>query len=132
VKYAVRDTTPTALVLVWNASHSLCAILELDLLLFTSALLLEVRTPDHFQELINTFEIAHGHLLVANLNGLVSIYAYPGTGQKLGYIQHQNSVGEIIECHNQLKNTSLHMKAIMILERRTEKSEGSLAVYLLR
>ena len=69
---------------------------------------------------------------MASLSGLVSIYGYPRTGPKLGCIYHHNQVGEIIACEETLKNTNLHMKTIMVLERKGEKHEGSLAVYLLK
>ena len=74
----------------------------------------------------------HGYLFVANLNGLVSIYDYPNTGSKVGGIFHQNQVSDIVASEDELKNTSLKMKTVFILEKKTEQKEGSLGIYLIK
>ena len=74
----------------------------------------------------------YGYLFVANLNGLVSIYEYPNTDSKVGSIFHQNQVSDIVACEDELKNTSLKMKTVFILEKKTEQKEGSLGIYLIK
>ena len=46
VKYAVRGSTPTALILTWNNLKTHSAILEINLLEFSSQVLVEVRTTE--------------------------------------------------------------------------------------
>lgn len=70
--------------------------------------------------------------MVANLNGFVSIYEYPDASNKLGGIFHQNQISDIVPSEQELKNTSMKMKIVLILEKRTEQKEGSLGIYLLK
>ena len=74
----------------------------------------------------------HGYLFVANLSGLVSIYEYPNTVSKVGGIFHQNQVSDIVASEDELKNMSLKMKTVFILEKKTEQKEGSLGIYLIK
>ena len=46
VKYAVRGSTPTALILTWNNLKTHSAILEINLLEFSSQVLVEARTTE--------------------------------------------------------------------------------------
>ncbi len=124
---------PSALVLTWNPTRTLSAVLEVELGKFTIKPLVEVQTsPEQPKAMLNLFELVHGYLMVANLYGFVSIYNYPDTTAKVGGIYHQNPISDIVPSEQELKNTSLHMKIVFILEKKTEQKEGSLAVYLLK
>ena len=68
---------------------------------------------------------------MVNLNGLFSIYE-PNTGSKLGGIFHQNQVSDIVAFEDELKNTSLKIKTVFILEKKTKQKEGSLGIYLIK
>lgn len=59
--------------------------------------LVEVQTTqDQPKNMLSLFELVHGYLMVANLNGLLSIYNYPETGPKVGVINHQNALSDIV------------------------------------
>lgn len=78
-------------------------------------------TSDQPKNIIHLFEFVHGYLMVASLTGFVSIYAYPDTSTKIGGIHHQNSVSDIIESGDFLKSTNIHVKTMLILEKKTEQ-----------
>lgn len=121
------------LVLTWNHNKTISAIIEIDLKTFALRNLLEVRTTeDQPKAMINLFEMVHGYLMVATLNGFVSIHNYPDTTAKIGGIIHQNQISDIIASEDELKNTSLKIKTMFILEKKTEQREGSLGIYLLK
>jgi hypothetical protein len=82
--------------------------------------------------MINTFEMVHGYLVIANLYGFVSIYNYPDTTNKIGGIYHQNQVSDIIATESEIKNTNIKMKMMFVLEKRTDQKEGSLGIYVLK
>jgi len=48
--------------------------------------------------MISLCEIVYGYLMVANLQGVVSIYSYPDTTNKIGAILHQNQITDIVCC----------------------------------
>ena len=49
-------------------------------------------TTDQPKNTIHLFEFVHGYLMVATLNGFISIYDYPDTSVKIGGIHLQNTV----------------------------------------
>ena len=116
VRYSTRQEVPVAAVLTWNHNRTVSAIIEIDLSNFNMRLLVELKTTaDLPKNLIHLFEFVHGYLMVAELNGFVSIYGFPDTSEKLGGIMHQNYVSDIIESQDTLKNTNLKIKTMFIL-----------------
>lgn len=121
------------MILTWNHNKTHSAVLEIDLTNFTIRPLVEVKTTeDQPKNIINVFEFIHGYLMIANMNGLLSIYGYPDTSQKLGVIMHQNQLSDIIASEDELKNTNIKVKTMFILEKKTEQRDGSLGIYLFK
>lgn len=133
MRYTTRQEVPTAVILTWNHNKTHSAVLEIDLTNFTIRPLVEVKTTeDQPKNIINVFEFIHGYLMIANMNGLLSIYGYPDTSQKLGVIMHQNQLSDIIASEDELKNTNIKVKTMFILEKKTEQRDGSLGIYLFK
>ena len=97
MRYTTRQEVPTAVVLTWNKNGTHSAIIEVNLSNFETKRLIEVATTqDQPKNKINLFEFVHGYLMVAMINGFVSIYGYPNTEVKIGGIHHQNTISDII------------------------------------
>lgn len=97
MRYTTRQEVPTAVVLAWNHNATNSALIEVNLSNFQMNRLLEVSTTqDQPKNKINLFEFVHGYLMVALINGFVSIYKYPDTSVKIGGIFHQNTISDIV------------------------------------
>jgi hypothetical protein len=70
--------------------------------------------------------------MVGTVGGQVSIYRFPDTTVKIGGIIHQNPIVDIVTAVGEIKSTNLKLKLMLILEKRTEKREGSLGIYLMK
>ena len=53
--------------------------------------------------------------MVANLNGLVSVYSYPDTNTKIGAIMHMNPVNDIVAVVDNIKTTAIRVQLMLIL-----------------
>lgn len=95
---------------------------------------MEVKTTeDQPKSIINLIEFVHGYLMVANLNGLVSIYPYPDTTNKVGAIMHMSPINDIVSSEDELKSTNIKVKLMFILEKKiADHKEGSLGIYLFK
>jgi hypothetical protein len=71
-------------------------------------------------------------LMVGTVGGDLSIYRFPDTTDRIGAIMHQNTVTDIVFCEEELKNTGTKVKYMLVLERKTDKKEGSLGFYILK
>jgi hypothetical protein len=78
------------------------------------------------------FEFVDQLLMVGTVGGDLSIYQFPDTTERVGAIMHQNSVTDIVYCEEELKNTGTKVKYMLVLERKTDKREGSLGFYILK
>jgi len=105
--------------------------MRLNLVSFDQTLLTQNQGQDGRSN-ICFFEFADEYLMVGTLGGDLSIYRFPDTAERVGGIMHQNSVTDIVFCEEELKNTGTKVKYMLVLERRTDKREGSLGFYILK
>jgi hypothetical protein len=133
VRYTNEKGVPYAVVLTWNQTHTISALLSVNLTNFEVKTLIQTQTtPDNPRLNINIFEFVDEYLVVGTIGGQLSIYRYPDTTQKIGGIWLQNQVNDIVTTVGEIKTTSLKMKIMFILEKKSDQREGSLGIYLIR
>lgn len=133
MRYTNDKGVPYAVVLTWNQTNTISALLSVNLTNFEVKTLIETNTtPDNPRLNINIFEFVDEYLMVGTIGGQLSIYRYPDTTQKVGGIWLQNQVNDIVTTVGEIKTTSLKMKIMFILEKKSDQREGSLGIYLIR
>lgn len=133
MRYTNDKGVPYAVVLTWNQTNTISALLSVNLTNFEVKALTQTNTtPDNPRLNINIFEFVDEYLMVGTIGGQLSIYRYPDTTQKVGGIWLQNQVNDIVTTVGEIKTTSLKMKIMFILEKKSDQREGSLGIYLIR
>lgn len=133
MRYTNDKGVPYAVVLTWNQTNTISALLSVNLTNFEVKMLTQTSTtPDNPRANINIFEFVDEYLMVGTIGGQLSIYRYPDTTQKVGGIWLQNQVNDIVTTVGEIKTTSLKMKIMFILEKKSDQREGSLGIYLIR
>lgn len=133
MRYTNDKGVPYAVVLTWNQTNTISALLSVNLTNFEVKTLIQTdTTPDNPRLNINIFEFVDEYLMVGTIGGQLSIYRYPDTTQKVGGIWLQNQVNDIVTTVGEIKTTSLKMKIMFILEKKSDQREGSLGIYLIR
>lgn len=133
MRYTNDKGVPYAVVLTWNQTNTISALLSVNLTNFEVKTLIQTdTTPDNPRLNINIFEFVDEYLMVGTIGGQLSIYRYPDTTQKVGGIWLQNQVNDIVTTVGEIKTTSLKMKIMFILEKKSDQRDGSLGIYLIR
>lgn len=122
------------MVLTWNKEKCCSALLEINLSKFEDIRpLIQINnTPTQNRTNIRSFEFVGGLLFVSNVFGQVSIYRYPDCNNKIGGIYHMNQLSDIVFSETTLVNTGLTIRFVMVLESKSQKQEGSIAIYVLK
>lgn len=122
---------PCAVVLLWNTDQTLTSLMQVNLNTFEQTLLTQNQGQDSRTNFC-FFEFVDQLLMVGTVGGDLTIYRFPDTTERIGAIMHQNSVTDIVYCEEELKNTGTKIKYMIVLERKTDKRDGSLGFYILK
>ena len=127
------DGLPAAAVLVWNADSTHSSVLLLSLQNGAIlGVLREADSRDKFKKNLHLLECSEQYVFVGSLRGDVSIYNLQLSEKKVGLILHNSLVGDLICSRLEMQATGVTVRLLYVLERRSQESEGSFAIYLLQ
>jgi hypothetical protein len=126
-----NPSVPVAVVLLWNTQQTLTTLMQVSLINWEQTLLVQNQGQDSRTNFC-FFEFVDDMLMVGTVVGDLSIYRFPDTSERIGGILHQNCVNDIVYCEEELKNTGTKIKYMLVLERKTDKRDGSLGIYTLK
>jgi len=120
IRYVTDKGIPYAVVLTWNNSTTISALISINLNDLSLKNLIEVKTTQEQPwQTISIFEFLDDYLMVGTVGGQLSIYRFPDTTQKIGGIFHQNTIVDIVTAVGEIKSTNLKLKLMLILEKKT-------------